>query len=203
MSGLESALLPGLTVFNGVTGYMDRQKSLELRAQAQADRQAAAAERTAERAAEAQRKQAEAAQKRAESLNLLTQSQQQETDQLRQSLADNQAADQRDAAQKLAEITQSASETERKRQLSLRTLLGTAAATAGAHTIDPNEGSALAARRGKIANSEADKAAATTQDRFRIDSLNAQLQDRYQRNLLQQSQLADKQRLQYLSQYYG
>lgn len=182
------------------TAAQQREAAREAAAQ---QRELAAQQREAARQAEQQRREAEQAaaeqQRHHDELVHLRESQDQEMTQLRQThqtTLDNDAAAARIQAQQVA---QNAAVEEQRRLDALRRAVARTKVALGGRGVDSNDGSGEAILLGQIRQSDQERQNANAATVLRVQEINQQLDARYRRNLLDQTQLAERQRLQYLS----
>ncbi len=226
MSAIASVASVAMPVFSTVTGYLNREQSLDQQAQNNAAKQqldqdklaakiqseqwrqsAATNSRVSEQesqnerqrlATERQRLAAERQQRAAETMRAGYESQTQQ-------LFDRQATDtaiEDDAIRNRMDQTMlSANDTEQERRSALRTSLGRTTVGLAAQGIDPTDGSGAANLLGQVSASDQKRQAASEATTLRLQALTQQASATRQRNLLEQSQLADRQRLQWLSYF--
>ncbi|MEI6984975.1 MAG: hypothetical protein WCK65_02510 [Rhodospirillaceae bacterium] len=226
MSAIASVASVAMPVFSTVTGYLNREQSLDQQAQNNAAKQqldqdklaakiqseqwrqsAATNSRVSEQesqnerqrlATERQRLAAERQQRAAETMRAGYESQTQQ-------LFDRQATDtaiEDDAIRNRMDQTMlSANDTEQERRSALRTSLGRTTVGLAAQGIDPTDGSGAANLLGQVGASDQKRQAASEATTLRLQALTQQASATRQRNLLEQSQLADRQRLQWLSYF--
>ena len=187
MTSVVSDLLPAVSsavpLFNATTGYLYKQDSLQ-----------AAADRAANTAAA----KAEATQKAEDNL-AATQALQMR--QLQQTQASDTAIQDAGIQTQMDQTQLSANTAEQTRRDALRTAVAKTTADLAGQGIDPTDGSGEAILLGQIKASDQAKQAADAATQLRMQALSQQAADTNQKNLLEQTQLADRQRLQWLNSF--
>lgn len=187
----------------------ERQARLEAQQQAERDRQLEWQRedqlRREDQELERQRLAEEAAQEAAQrrtDMAWLTGAQNLEAGQLRaRQDADVQAAD-ADARTRTAAIAQQSAEDERRRRDALRRAMGRTRADLGGQGVSAADGSGEAILLGLVGDTEAESAAATQADRLKRQAIQQELDTARRRNLLEQAQLAQRQRLDFMSKFF-
>ncbi len=187
ISSVVSDILPAVSdmvpVFNAATNYMNKQNSL----QAAADRAAASAAAKANAVQQAE-------------VNLKN-TQELQMQQLQQSqAADTTAADATIQTQ-MDQAQLSANTAEQARRDALRQAVAKTTVGLAGQGIDPHDGSGEAILLGQIKASDQAKQAADAATQLRMQALSQQAGDLNQKNLLEQTQLAERQRLQWLNSF--
>ncbi|CAK0740082.1 hypothetical protein CCP2SC5_1050006 [Azospirillaceae bacterium] len=192
MGATIPVLSSAMPVFNAVSGYFQREDALD-------QQQALAQQKEALRQAEQQQKLAAEQEYRQRALEQLAAEQSLEATQL----VDNQNQDLESATgdlqSRVSQIRAAATVDEGRRRDALRRAMAKTRASLGAAGLGTADGSGEAILLGQVNATDQEQKAAETSNQLKIDSLNQQLEDRYRRNLLAQSQLAERQKLQYLS----
>ncbi len=194
ITSVVSDLIPAVSgvvpIFNAATGYMSRQASLEMAAQ----RQQLAAERAAANAA-ARAAAQQQAEENLRSTQALQMRQLQETQAADTATQDASIQNQMDQAQL------SANTDEQTRRDALRQAVAKSTVNLAGQGIDPHDGSGEAILLGQIRASDQDHQAAAAATQLRLQALSQQASALNQRNLLEQTQLAERQRLQWLNSF--
>ncbi|WP_109117017.1 hypothetical protein [Azospirillum sp. TSO22-1] len=187
----------------------ERQARLEAQQQAERERQLQwqredqlrREDQERERQAQAEAAAQQAAQRNAD-MAWLTQSQNLEASQLRARRdAELQAAD-ADARTRVATIAQQSAEDERRRRDALRRAVGRTRADLGGQGVSAADGSGEAILLGLVGDTEAESGAAAQADRLKRQAIQQELDNTRRRNLLEQAQLAQKQRLDFMSKFF-
>lgn len=125
----------------------------------------------------------------------------------RRSLAARQDADlarlEGDHAVRQAELDASAAAAERARRMALRGETGRVRSLFGARGLTAGDGSAAAVLRGIEEESEAGRRHAAELDRLKRAALEHESEDRRRRNLLETSELAERQRIERIARGYS
>jgi colicin import membrane protein len=125
----------------------------------------------------------------------------------RRSLAARQDADlarlEGEHALRRAELDAAASAAERARRTTLRGEVGRMRSLFGARGLTASDGSAAAVLRGIAQESEAERRHAVELDRLKRAALEREHDDRRQRNLLETSELAERQRIERIARGYS
>lgn len=187
ITSVVSDVLPAVSdvvpVFNAATNYISKQDS----AQAAADR-----------AANAAAAKAEATQKAEVDLQNTQALQMQ---QLQETQASDTAIQDANIQTQMDQTQLSANTAEQSRRDALRTAVAKTTADLAGQGIDPTDGSGEAILLGQIKSSDQAKQAADAATQLRLQALAQQAADTNQKNLLEQTQLADRQRLQWLNSF--
>ena len=183
ISSVVSDVLPAVSdivpVFNAANTYMARE-----------DRLQAAADRAAAKAA--------ATQKARKNLQATQELQMQ---QLQQSQATDTAIQDANLQTQMDQTQLAANDTEQTRRDALRSAVAKTTTSLAGQGIDPHDGSGEAILLGQIKASDQARQAADAATQLRMQALSQQAADINQRNLLEQTQLADRQHLQWLNSF--
>ncbi len=194
ITSVVSDLLPAVSsvvpVFNATTGYLNKQASLDLAAQ----RQQLAAERAAASAA------AKAAARQQTEDNLQS-TQALQMQQLQETQAADTAAQDANIQNQMDQAQLSANAAEQTRRDALRQAVARTKVDLAGQGVDPHDGSGEAILLGQIKASDQDRQAADAATQLRLKALSQQADTLNQRNLLEQTQLAERQRLQWLNSF--
>lgn len=175
----------------------DRERQLEWQRQDQLRQQELALERQRQEAAAAQ-----TAEQRRSDMAWLGRSQNLEAGQLRaRQEAGIQAAD-ADAQNRLAALSQQSGEDERRRRDALRRAMGRTRADLGGQGVSAADGSGEAILLGLVGDTEAESGAAARVDQLKRQAVQQELDNARRRNLLEQAQLAQRQRLDFMSKFF-
>lgn len=155
----------------------------------------------AAKAAQDQADQLAAARQRANEMNWLTQSQNSAADQLRANQAQSLAELRSSTQTQLAQVNADAAAVEKRRVAALRRAMATTRATLGGNGVSA-DGSGEAILLGQVADTSSDRQDSQASDQLKRQALQQQIDDANRRNLLEQAQLADKQRLEFMSKFY-
>ena len=187
ITSVVSDVLPivsgAVPVFNATTNYLTKQDSL----QAAADRAAASAA-----AKVAAKQQAE---------DNLQATQELQMKQLQQTQAADTANSDASIQTQMDQTQLSANTTELNRRDALRQAVAKTTVTLAGQGIDPHDGSGEAILLGQIQASDQAKQAADAATQLRMQALAQQADTLNQKNLLEQTQLAERQRLQWLNSF--
>ena len=223
MAALSPIVTTALPVFSGVTGYLNQQDKLDQTAQANAANQQVAEQKLQLQQQKLQlqeQKQAAAAggsgpggaDKAAAAAAAAAERRQQTADRLQaeqdlqmQQLQDRQQADTAVADARIQnqmdEVQTSAIDAELARRDALRQSLAKTTVSLAGQGIDPTDGSGAAIQAGQIAGSDRQRQNADQATQLRLKALSQQADALNQQNLLEQSQLAQRQRLQWLNTF--
>lgn len=180
----------------------ERQARLEAQQQAERERQLQWQREDQLRREDQERERQAQAEQRRSGMAWLTQSQNLEAGQLRARRdAELQAAD-ADARTRVAAIAQQSAEDERRRRDALRRAMGRTRADLGGQGVSAADGSGEAILLGLVGDAEAESGAATQADRLKRQAIQQELDNARRRNLLEQAQLAQKQRLDFMSKFF-
>ncbi|MCW2237896.1 hypothetical protein [Azospirillum canadense] len=144
----------------------------------------------------------EAEQQRTREMDWLAQSQNQAADQLRSNQATDMADKQGSAPAQLAQINANAAAEERRRVDALRRTMARTRATLGASGVSAADGSGEAILLGAVNDSAMERQDAGQIDQIKRQAIQQELDNARRRNLLEQAQLADRQRLEFMSKFY-
>lgn len=189
---------------SGGLAAIDRKAQLDAEAQA---RQWAHDEQIRQQEAELKRRQAEAdriaaEQARAREMESYRAAQDQALAQLRAGRdADTQAQDQQ-AQSQLAQMTATADAEERRRVDALRRAVARTRAGLGSRGVGMADGSGEAILLGLVGDTAADRQDAQAVDRLKRQAVQQNLDALKRRNLLDLAQLADRQRLEFMSKFF-
>lgn len=139
---------------------------------------------------------------RAREMDWLAQSQNQTADQLRSNQAADMADRQAGAQAQLAQINANAAAEERRRVDALRRTMARTRATLGARGVSAADGSGEAILLGAVNDSAMERQDADQIDQIKRQAIQQELDNARRRNLLEQAQLADRQRLEFMSKFY-
>lgn len=181
ISAVASAVTPAL---GQVADTIQRQ-----RAQSQA-------QQAAERSLETER------QARERQLDLLRQEQSVASAQLRRGQAETLRGLNADTRNRLTQIDETATTDETQRRDALRSAMARTRASLGARGIGTADGSGAAVLSGLVGEADQERQASQAGDRLRRQALTQPVDDQRRRNLLEQTQLAERQRLELLSRLY-
>lgn len=148
----------------------------------------------AKQAAEAQRKLA---------MDILANAHNNEYQQLLNRQGEEWSAAQTSADAQSQQIRQTAAAAEAERRDALKRTQATTRARLGANGVGAQDGSGRAVLLGRQAATDAESAAQAKTDQSRLQSIQADLDNRRRVNLLAQAELADRQRIEYLNKFYG
>jgi len=180
----------------------ERQARLEAQQQADRERQLQWQREDQLRREEQEREsQAQAAQRRAD-MAWLTQSQNLEASQVRVRQDATMQANDADARTRVVAIAQQSAEDERRRRDALRRAMGRTRADLGGQGVSAADGSGEAILLGLVGDTEAESGAAAQADRLKRQAIQQELDNARRRNLLEQAQLAQKQRLDFMSRFF-
>lgn len=143
-----------------------------------------------------------AEQERTRDMNWLAQSQNQAADQLRANQTADMATQEAGARNQLAQITASADAAERRRVDALRRTMARSRAAMGASGVSAADGSGEAILLGAVNDSATERQNADQLDQIKRQAIQQELDNARRRNLLEQAQLADRQRLEFMSKFY-
>ena len=187
ITSVVSDVLPvvseAVPVFNAATGYLNKQVSLDA---------------TSNRAADSAASRAAARQQAADNLQATQALQMQ---QLQQTQAADTASEDASIQTQMDQAQLSANTSEQTRRDALRQAVAKTTVSLAGQGIDPHDGSGEAILLGQIKASDQDKQAADAATKLRMQALSQQAADLNQRNLLEQTQLAERQRLQWLNSF--
>ena len=187
ITSVVSDLLPvvssAVPVFNATTNYLAKQDSAE----------AAAEKAAASAAAKAEAKQ--------QSEDNMRASQALQMQQLQDTQAQNTAAEDASIQTQMDQAQLSANTTEQTRRDTLRQAVAKSTVSLAGQGIDPHDGSGEAILLGQVKASDQAKQAADAATQLRLQALSQQADTLNQKNLLEQTQLADRQRLQWLNSF--
>ena len=187
ITSVVSDVLPivsgAVPVFNATTNYLTKQNSLQ-----------AAADRTAASAA------AKVAAKQQAEDNLQA-TQQLQMKQLQETQAADTATSDAAIQTQMDQAQLSANTTEQNRRDALRQAVAKTTVTLAGQGIDPHDGSGEAILLGQVQASDQAKQAADAATQLRMQALAQQADTLNQKNLLEQTQLAERQRLQWLNSF--
>ncbi|MEI8393343.1 MAG: hypothetical protein WCF85_01310 [Rhodospirillaceae bacterium] len=205
MAAIAPIVSTALPVFSAVNGYFNTQDRLNQQADNAAAKlqlqQQQAAERAAEKAqAEAEKAQAEA-ERRQKAAEVMASEQQLQMQQLDERQAADALITNTGIQNRMDQAQLDANEAERQRRLALSQATAKTTVSLAGQGIDPNDGSAAAIRLGQISNSDQQRQAADQANRLRLQALSQQAEDATKQNLLERSQLAERQRLQWLNSF--
>jgi len=145
---------------------------------------------------------AERAERRRSEMAWLGQSQNLEAGQLRaRQDASFQAAD-AEAQGRTAALAQQSAEDERRRRDALRRAMGRTRADLGGQGVGTADGSGEAILLGLVGDTEAESGAAARADQIKRQAIQQELDNARRRNLLEQAQLAQRQRLDFMSKFF-
>lgn len=144
----------------------------------------------------------EAEQQRAREMTWLAQSQNQTADQLRTSQAADLAEKQTSAQSRVAQLAANADAEEQRRVDALRRTMARTRATLGASGVSAADGSGEAILLGAVNDSTVERQNADQIDQIKRQAIQQELDNARRRNLLEQAQLADRQRLEFMSKFY-
>lgn len=145
---------------------------------------------------------AEAERQRAREMDWLAQSQNQAAGQQRANQAADMADRQAGAQTQLAQIAASAATEERRRVDALRRTMARTRAALGASGVSAADGSGEAILLGAVNDSAMERQDADRIDQIKRQAIQQELDNARRRNLLEQAQLADRQRLEFMSRFY-
>ena len=145
---------------------------------------------------------AAAEQERTREMNWMAQSQNQTADQLRANQTADMAAQEAGARNQLAQMTANADAAEQRRVDALRRTMARSRAVMGASGVSAADGSGEAILLGAVNDSATDRQNADQLDQIRRQAIQQELDNARRRNLLEQAQLADRQRLEFMSKFY-
>ncbi|WP_207460165.1 hypothetical protein [Azospirillum sp. SYSU D00513] len=143
-----------------------------------------------------------AEQARAREMNWLSAGQNQTAAQLRAGQEAELRTREADAGNRLAQARATAETDERRRVDALRRAMGRSRASLGAQGVSSADGSGEAILLGLVGDSAAERRESQDLDRIRRQAVQQELDDRRRLNLLEQAQLAERQRLEFLSRFY-
>ncbi len=123
-------------------------------------------------------------------------------DQMQQTQALQQAQAQQDVALTRQQNALDAQETERTRRQALKRAVARQNALYGAQGISTNDGSAEAVLLGLFSESEEEQAQRSKSDQLREAALQQSLSNQSQLNLLQQTQLQERQRINLITDFF-
>lgn len=183
-----------------------RQQQAQLEAEAQARQWSHDAE-LRQREQELQRQKDEAAAAaaaaaRAKEMEDYRGSQEQTLAQLRASQEEAVRAKETDAQTQLAQLTAAADAAEQRRLAALRQAVSKTRAGLGARGVTAQDGSGEAILLGLTNSSETERKDAQATDQLKRAAIQQSLDEAKRRNLLELSQLADRQRLEYMSKFF-
>ncbi|MFC5354511.1 hypothetical protein [Azospirillum himalayense] len=228
MGGITTLATTALPLANSVADTVDRVSgnSVKLREQeADARRQQAADERRYAYQAEQQRLQwqredelrrqdqelqrqkeeqarLETERQRLREMDWLAQSQNLAVQQLRVGQAATLTDKEGDARTRLAQISAAAQSDERRRVDALRRTVARTRATLGSNGVSAADGSGEAILLGVVKDSAAERGEAEGTDRLKREAIQQEVDSVRRRNLLEQAQLAERQRLEFMSRFY-
>lgn len=101
------------------------------------------------------------------------------------------------------QIQETSSVAEAERRAALKRTQATARARLGANGVGVDDGSGRAVLLGQQAATDAETAAQAKIDQLRLQTIQADLDNRRRVNLLAQAELAERQRIEYLNKFYG
>jgi len=146
--------------------------------------------------------QQEATAERQQRLNLLQTQQQQTLAQLQASQQQELDSASAESANQQAQLEASADSDEKSRRAALRAAQASARAKLAARGADPSDGSGQALLDGLQSATDDESADAASATQLKSAALTQQLAAQNQANLLERTQLAERQKLQLLSAYY-
>ncbi|AIB12698.1 hypothetical protein ABAZ39_12005 [Azospirillum argentinense] len=145
---------------------------------------------------------AEAERQRAREMDWLAQSQNLAAQQLRTGQAATLADKEGDARTRLAQMSAAAQSDERRRVDALRRTVARTRATLGSNGVSAADGSGEAILLGVVKDSAAERGEAEGADRLKREAIQQEVDSVRRRNLLEQAQLAERQRLEFMSRFY-
>jgi colicin import membrane protein len=213
MGGVANLALQAIPVIASaqktVSGFQtagDARYAAQLDAQQKADALAFEKQKAADALALEREKiaasQKEAADQKQHAEQVLRESQSLQQRQLLQDQATADRAQQADIATRRAQIETSAASDEAARLKALRKTVGRTRASLGAGGGGTSDGSGEAVLLGLVADTNQSQQEADATDRLRSQALAQEVTDTQKRNLLERSQLAEKQRLELFSNAY-
>jgi colicin import membrane protein len=213
MGGVANLALQALPVIANaqktVSGFQtanDSRYAAQLDAQQKADALAFEKQKTADALALEREKiaasQKEAADQKEHAEQVLRETQTLQRRQLLQDQATADQAQQADVATRRAQIENSAASDEAARLKALRRTVGRTRASLGAGGGGTSDGSGEAVLLGMVADTNQNQQEADAIDRLRTQALSQEVADTQKSNLLERSQLAEKQRLELFSNAY-
>lgn len=151
---------------------------------------------------ESERQAADAEARRQGEMAWLSRGQGEEYEQLRaRQVVESQAGD-ADAGNRQAELAARAQEDERRRKDALRRAMGRTRAGLGAQGVTSADGSGEAILLGMVGETELEQQEALRVDTLKRQAIQQEVENRRRRNLLEQAQLAERQRLEFMSRYF-
>ncbi|CAO3447986.1 hypothetical protein [Azospirillum largimobile] len=179
-----------------------RQQQAQLEAEAQARQWSHDAElRQREQELQRQRDEAAAA-VRAKEMDDFRSAQEQTLAQLRASQEQTVHSKETDAQTQLAQLTAAADAAEQRRLTALRQAVSKTRAGLGARGVTAQDGSGEAILLGLTNSSETERKDAQATEQLKRAAIQQSLDEAKRRNLLELSQLADRQRLEYMSKFF-
>ncbi|MDQ2105467.1 hypothetical protein [Azospirillum isscasi] len=151
---------------------------------------------------EAQQARIEAEQQRVREMDWLAQSQNLAVQQLRTGQAATLAEKEGDARTRLAQASAAAQADERRRVDALRRTGARTRAALGSNGVSAADGSGEAILLGVVKDGAAERAEAEGADRLKREAIQQEVDGVRRRNLLEQAQLAERQRLEFMSRFY-
>lgn len=170
-------------IFNAANGYLTRQASLE---------------QAAERAAASAAARAAARQQAADNLKA---TQELQMKQLQESQTSDTTAETARLQTQMDQAQLAANQDEQTRRSALRSAVAKTRTGLAGQGVDPTDGSGEAILLGQISASDQARQAADAATKLRLQALSQQADALNQRNLLEQTQLAERQRLQWLNSF--
>ena len=144
----------------------------------------------------------EAEQQRVREMDWLTQSQNLSARQLRAGQAATLVEKEADARTRLAQASTTAQSDERRRVDALRRTVARTRAALGSNGVSAADGSGEAILLGVVKDSAAERTEAEGADRLKREAIQQEVDNVHRRNLLEQAQLAERQRLEFMSRFY-
>lgn len=183
-----------------------RQEQARLQAEAQA-REWARQDQVRQQDQELQRQKDEAAriaaeQARSREMDAYRVSQDQTLAQLRASQDQAYQSQDRESQTQLAQMTAAADAEEKRRVEALRRAVAKSRASLGSRGVSAGDGSGEAILLGLVKDTDGERQDAQTADQLKRQAIQQNLDAIRRRNLLDQAQLADRQRLEFMSKYF-
>ena len=177
---------------SGSSGATNRERELALASRLRQEEQERAWRREDERAEQA----------RAREMEWLTRGQNQTASHLRASQGEALRGQEGEAGLRRAQLATTAEADERRRVDALRRAMGRTRAGLGGRGVSSVDGSGEAILLGLVGETVSERRDAQALDQIRLQTIQQELDDRRRLNLLEQAQLAERQRLEFMSRFY-
>jgi len=210
MAALSPVVSTALPVFTGVTGYLNTQDRLDQQAQRDAASQQLARqklqlqqEKQASQSAAQSSDPAVLADRQRKAADQRQANQELQMQQLQDRQAQSTAAEDARIQTSMDQTVLAANDAEQTRRDALRQAVAKTTTSLAGQGVDPTDGSGEAILLGKVKTSDQQRQSADQATQLRLQALRQQADSLNQQNLLEQQQLADRQRLQWLNTFGG